>query len=63
MTRDPKSRPPSNACADLKSAYEETSPHDLTIIAAGRWSCPKSEACEEKAGLSLISQSASDSLR
>jgi hypothetical protein len=51
-----------DACADLQSAYEETSPHNPTIIAGGAWSCPQSESCEEKAGLSLIFQFVLDSI-
>jgi hypothetical protein len=38
----------------LWSAYEETSPHNLTIIAGGELIYPWLESCAEKAGLSLI---------
>jgi hypothetical protein len=45
------------------SAYEETNPQNLAIVAATELTYPYYEACEEKAGLSLICRHASDSLR
>src|SRR5260370_34867169 len=53
--------PASIACAVLRSAYAETNPHILTIIAAHRRTCPHEGPCEQKAGLSLRREPADDS--
>jgi hypothetical protein len=44
-------------------AYEETSPHNRIIVAAAKATFPHSEACEEKAGLSLTRRPADESVR